>query len=123
VAVPLTFLLACLGWVLFRADTASRALDYFQALVNATPAASGLGKMSAPFVDPRFITAFVIAMIGAFAPLLGLGRLIPTDWGSEAPAPTTGSLVARFVLSSALVLASAIVLAMGGFNPFIYFRF
>ncbi len=123
VAVPLTFLLACMGWVLFRAETAGQALDYFQALANATPAAAGLGKISAPFVDPHFITAFAIAMIGAFAPLLGLGRLLPSDGGNAKPAPSTSALTMRFALSSALVLASAMALAMGGFNPFIYFRF
>ncbi len=123
IAVPLTFLLACMGWVLFRAETAGRAVDYFQALINTTSAASGLGKMAAPFIDTRFIVAFVIAMIGAFAPLLGLERLLPVDRENESPTLTSASVVSRFILSSALVLASAMALAMGGFNPFIYFRF
>lgn len=122
-AIPLTFLLACFGWVLFRADNAGKALDYFQALLNTTAAATGLGKMSEPFTDPRFMAAMTAALLGAFAPALGLNRLVPFDWGCTEPQPGTPSLAARFACSALLLLACAMVLAMGGFNPFIYFRF
>ncbi len=122
-AIPLTFLLVCAGWVLFRADTAERALEMFRALGNVTPAATGLGKMAGTFTHPHFVTAFVVGMIGAFAPALGLGRLLPDDWELAMPSPSTPSLLARFAGASLLLTASAMVLAMGGFNPFIYFRF
>jgi alginate O-acetyltransferase complex protein AlgI len=122
-AIPLTFLLVCLSWVLFRANSLAHAGDYLLSLLNATDAAAGLGKMSASFTDPRFITALVAGLLGAFGPALGLSRyLTPEAEGGEPllPAP---AIAQRFVLSAALLLACAMVLAMGGFNPFIYFRF
>jgi alginate O-acetyltransferase complex protein AlgI len=123
VAVPLTFLLVCLAWVPFRAETLARAGDYFMALGNATSAAAGLGKMSAPFTDPRFLLVLAIALLGAFGPLLGWSRpLLASAEGGEPDLPAP-SLVRRFLLSGALMVACAAVLAMGGFNPFIYFRF
>jgi alginate O-acetyltransferase complex protein AlgI len=123
ISIPFTFLLVCAGWVLFRAENAGRALDYFQALVNTTHAASGLGKMAGTFTDPHFIMALTVALGGALAPALGLGRLLPADAGQDQPQPGILALNGRYAVSILLVTAGAIALAMGGFNPFIYFRF
>ncbi len=122
-AIPLTFLLVCMSWVLFRAADLGRAIDYFLSLLNATSAATGLGKMDDAFTDPRFVTALLVALAGAFGPLLGLSRLMQAEGEGGEPLLPAPCLVRRFVLSAAVVVAAAMILALGGFNPFIYFRF
>jgi alginate O-acetyltransferase complex protein AlgI len=122
-AIPATFLLVCLSWVLFRAETLAQAGDYFLSMANATAAATGLGKMRSAFLDPRFLLALAVGLLGAFGPALGLSRLLSGEAEGGEPLLPAPALVRRFLLSAALMLACAMVLAMGGFNPFIYFRF
>lgn len=123
VSVPLTFLLVCAGWVLFRAESPAQALAYYLALAHRTPAALGLGKMAGLFTHPHFVIAFTVGALGAFAPALGLGRWLPRDTGGKTDALATPALAARAAGTVLLLTASAMTLAMGGFNPFIYFRF
>jgi alginate O-acetyltransferase complex protein AlgI len=107
-AVPVNFLLVCLGWVLFRAETLPAALAYYRALFafDAAPLASVCP-------DARGWTVLGLAALAVFLPGRHLDRL------SEG----TGRVWLRFATAVLLLILSAAALANSGFNPFIYFRF
>jgi alginate O-acetyltransferase complex protein AlgI len=116
IGVPLTFVLVCVGWVLFRSASLAQAGNYLLSMAGAfaddpTPA---------PFVcmDPRTVAALVVAATISWVPLRqsGLARIrvaMGTPW-FEA------------VRSAALLLLlglSVLALASLDFSPFIYFQF
>ena len=114
-AVPVTFLLVCGGWVLFRAETLSHAGHYFAALAGAH------GSLGWPNgIASR--STWVLAL----APLCVWG---PAGWARlTIHAPVGGSFgrwnaPLRYGFAWLLLVLSAAALATGQFNPFIYFRF
>ena len=110
-----------MGWVFFRADSLGHATAFLKAMAGLGMG-SGLAYHTGLYVDAQLTTAVVAGVIGS-APLLPLlGRL------RERMALPGGS--ARLVWSTAelgilslLLVASAMHLASGTYNPFIYFRF
>lgn len=123
-AVPLTFLLVCGGWVFFRAETLAQAGHYFAGLMGH------YGAFAWPdWIVPRD------ALVLALTPFLIWGPAVWSRWmrGRRAPAPasppaepTGGAGVrdyARFGLILILLVLSLAALSTGHFNPFIYFQF
>lgn len=123
-AVPRTFLLVCAGWVFFRAETLRGALGYFQALAGRGATAPELAQfLHTELGDPRIRLALALAAFVAFAPTAALQNWF-RDWTLRMDAPWAGlRLTWRFAVSMVLMLAVSMSLALGGFNPFIYFRF
>lgn len=107
-AIPLNFLLVCLGWVLFRAETLPAALAYYRALF-----AFDAGPLVQVRPDAQAWTIFAVAMAAVFLPGRHLDRL----------SPGAGFVWLRFATAMVLLILSAAALANSGFNPFIYFRF
>jgi alginate O-acetyltransferase complex protein AlgI len=108
------------GWVLFRCDTLSHALDYYAALVGATqvdPIRHPFAQHFNALVATTLVVAIVFATplarrIGAWRDRLADGSMR----GTIVLAADVGWLALVFV-------ASASMLAAGTYNPFIYFRF
>lgn len=123
VAIPLTFLLVLIGWVFFRADTLTRALQYLGTMVGRHAGATvGSGALRDTLADPLLLLALAVGTLVAIAPLLGLGGL--RDWRVGSPARAeTFTLLARFAVCLLLLLGCLMALMTGAFNPFIYFRF
>lgn len=118
-AVPTTFLLVLIGWVFFRAENLAAAVGFLRAM-------AGLGAAPQPLdtlADARLLTALAAGSAVAWAPLV-TGRPLWRDWSiaGDAPRPLLG-LVPRTAATLLLLAASALPLYLGGFNPFIYFRF
>ncbi|HEY6000019.1 MAG TPA: MBOAT family protein, partial [bacterium] len=70
-AVPLTFLLVALGWVLFRAPSLAHALAYWRRLFD--PAAFGAAQAAVPlgeFIGNRAWAMLAVAAALSFGPLL-----------------------------------------------------
>ncbi len=120
-----TMLFWSLGMVIFRSDSFTGTIHYFEAL-------SGLGQSSAPQPLARYVNnqtlwalAFGIPFCG---PLWGwikgacsrLGQATPA--GCRPAVQVFGSAL-ELTLVLGLLLLSAIWLAGGTYNPFIYFRF
>ena len=114
-----------MGWVLFRSNTFAEAHDFFRALF-------GLGHPSTPqplarYLGNQAVWALVFG-VPFCAPLWGWIKQTGGKLGQAAPACCqTGvqvlGAVLEVVLVMGLLLISAIWLAGGTYNPFIYFRF
>ena len=121
-AVPLTFLLVALGWVLFRARTLGHALGYFRRLFD--PAAFGAAGAAVPigeFISNRAWAMLALAAILSFAPLLLGAPARPEPVPADGPLSPAGRW--RYATAIALFVLSCGALATSTFNPFIYFRF
>jgi alginate O-acetyltransferase complex protein AlgI len=108
------------GWVLFRCDTLTHALDYYAALAGAGGADPSRHPL-AQHLDA--LTAATLAAAVVFATPLArdIGR-----WRDRvAVLPVRAVLVHGADLGwlAGVLLASAAMLAAGTYNPFIYFRF
>lgn len=112
-------------WVLFRVEELDDALSYFAAMYGLGDAHRMLPQVAME-VDPVLL-ASVVAGIALSLPLRPWLKSRWTAWiGSEAYTGTATEHVvhtARMLLMSGILLLSASSLAVGSYNPFIYFRF
>lgn len=118
-------LIACLGWVWFRATDLDHALAYFAALAGQ----SGNGFMATEIrllLTPSFALAALVATALAvtlreqrIAALRALTRPLPSIQVLQA---TPARLVGRFCVA-ALFALSLLSVAASAYNPFLYFRF
>lgn len=121
-----TLLAVIAGWVLFRADTFSQALTFFQNMIGfatATAAAQPIQR----YLTNQVIWTIVVGMIFSMPVLSWLGacskRLAPRfseDFRSLARA--TGAILESVWLIALFIICAA-WLAGGTYNPFIYFKF
>lgn len=95
----LTFSIVCLGWVLFRSENFSQALEYYGLLVS--PGADRLARFAEISVRAWW--------------MLGAGVLF-VIWRSR-------ELMSSWTVALGLYLLSVISLINASFSPFIYFRF
>jgi len=116
-SVPLTFLIASLGWIFFRTTDFHHATQFIAQLFSfrfdAGPGAIELG--------PKFFSALGVAVTFAFIGKSKVGNTLVQFYGNA----TTGiaSLSFKFLTGFLLLVWSIGEIAAGGFNPFIYFRF
>ncbi len=116
-AIPrraLTFLLAVLGWVLFRSLTLGDAADVYAAMFSFQ------GGQLPTVLDDALVTPAVLALIFGVASTLMprdlvIGRVVEGRWSG-------GPLAARIAVMALLPFA-AITVAAGSFSPFLYFQF
>ncbi len=114
-----------LGWVLFRANTFPEASHYFAALF-------GFGQPAHAQPLHRYVGTEVIWALGVGAVFSALPwhtvKALAGKWAGKLPAQPQAVLAnlghaIEIVLVLALLLLSALWLAGGTYNPFIYFRF
>jgi alginate O-acetyltransferase complex protein AlgI len=121
-----TLLVVSVGWVLFRADSVHQATAFLKAMAGLGSGA-GLEYHTGLYIDSQLILALVAGAIGS-APVLPMAVRIREAVVARAPGLVGVGLNAGFGLAdvaghSLLLLASAMLLAAGTHNPFIYFRF
>ena len=116
------------GWVLFRAATLPDALVFFRTLLGF-PAGAGGGSVE-PFLRTELALVLPAALLGAtpFVPFLAQTWewLVHSQAGRRRWAAS--ALQAAWAFGDvagcmAVLLASSALLAVGTYNPFIYFRF
>ena len=112
-----TLLVVVLGFVLFRADTLAQGFAVLGAMFS--PAAGDAAATAEFFalLSPAAVLAFLFALLLA-TPVFRLLRQKAQDAGRLAAYDC-----AAYAGSLALFALSALSLASGGYNPFIYFRF
>jgi len=121
VAVPLTFLLVTLGWVLFRANNLPHALGYFRRLFRLEGFFAEVPKFPLDsLIGARGWTMLAVAAALSFLPLARAWWRGGGEIAVDSAPPATAW---RYALSLALLGLSAAALATSTFNPFIYFRF
>lgn len=113
-SVLLTFLVVNLGWVLFRADTMTQAIDFYKALFTFE---SGLMVT----LTPRFWFVFALALLFSFITLLRKGQLLQDKIFADSYGARFSWVM--FGLTAMLFVLSVGSLLVTDFNPFIYFRF
>jgi alginate O-acetyltransferase complex protein AlgI len=121
-----TLLVVSVGWVLFRADTMPQAAAFLKAMAGLGKGL-GLEYHVGLYVDSQLVLALLAGAVGS-APLLPFIIRVRTAAVSRAQGILRMGLDAGFALAdlaghSLLLLASAMLLAAGTHNPFIYFRF
>jgi alginate O-acetyltransferase complex protein AlgI len=97
-----TFMLVCLGWVLFRSETLGKAMHIFADM-------AGLGGVGS-------LQLFPVTYLAS----LGLAALIAFFFSNSWEINLRPRLVYAYVLAGMLV---ASVLLLGGASPFLYFQF
>jgi alginate O-acetyltransferase complex protein AlgI len=120
-----TLLVVMAGWVLFRADTFTAARHYLLALFGANNASA-----AQPYVQYATFPVLLAIGLGTLfsGPIWGwikevCGKLARTTPMPYRPALQAVGFAAEFGLMVALFIISAVWLASGTYNPFIYYRF
>jgi len=121
-----TLMVVAVGWVLFRADSMGQAAAFLQAMAGL---GRGTGLQYHPdlYIDAQLVLALVAGAIGSapVLPLLASARtkLVLSATGLSRTGLNIGLGLADVTGHSLLLLVSAMLLAAGTHNPFIYFRF
>jgi alginate O-acetyltransferase complex protein AlgI len=121
-----TLLVVSVGWVLFRADNVGQATAFLKAMAGLGSGV-GLEYHIGLYIDSQLVLALVAGAIGS-TPLVPLVVRAREAVVARATGILHAGLDAGFALvdvagHSLLLLASAMLLAAGTHNPFIYFRF
>ena len=111
-AMAITFFFTLMGWVLFRVETFSNSLDFYNALFSFNVSELGFSK--------HFWAVFVLALFIAILP-----GILPIE--KNLNGIYENIKLNRFVLKTlaTLILLSLCIteVEVSSFNPFIYFRF
>ena len=113
-AMLLTFLTVAIGWVLFRTETLSDALQFYQAMFAFR------GGLSFQW-QPQIVILILAALI-SFAPITKLGQKTMDKLFSDHYSKKRLTFLILLILLIILPLSVG-SLASNNFNPFIYFRF
>lgn len=121
-----TLLAIAVGWVLFRAETMAQAAAFLKAMLGLG-AGSGLAYHPGLYLDAQLWLAIIAGVIGSapLVPLLSQVRETALRASKGVPRRLVQAVtgVAEIAALSLLFLTSAMHLASGTYNPFIYFRF
>jgi len=108
-------LVIVVGWAFFRSATIGQAVDVIAAMAGAGGGSGGSYSVW-QFLPPDVLVVLLAGMVGSTPVIPWLGARLAA-W---APAPRDAVAVAAL---GGVLLASAMQLAAGTYNPFIYFRF
>ena len=114
-SIPLTFLIASLGWVFFRTADFHHAQLYFGQLFASVP------HFASVDISAKVVTAGIIAAVFAFIGHTKMATRLVHFY--SIPTARNSVVVAQFLSGFLLLVWSIGEIAAGGFNPFIYFRF
>jgi len=114
-----TLLVVVFGWVLFRSDSFSYALDYLKGMLTLQSGADM--KVTALFYLDSFNTFVLIAAALFSFPLAGALRTLFRDKLLAGKDAAYEAL--RIACLAALLFWAALNVIDSGYNPFIYFRF
>ena len=114
-SIPLTFLIASLGWVFFRTADFHHAHLYFGQLFASVP------HFASVDISAKVVTAGIIAAVFAFIGHTKMATRLVHFY--SIPTARNSVVVAQFLSGFLLLVWSIGEIAAGGFNPFIYFRF
>jgi alginate O-acetyltransferase complex protein AlgI len=117
-AMLFTFFITLIGWVLFRADNLSHAIEYLDAMFSF----AAQGQQLIP--ERKFIIILLLAILFSFsAAVRGVENWQVKVLGSGDAGMRGGDVAWRLGFSLIFFLFSLAAIISSGFNPFIYFRF
>lgn len=112
----ITFFVAILGWVVFRAETLPEAIHYYRSLLSF-----GQG-FSIPAVSIEFKVTMIIALAFSFLAIIPLLEKLQVQWLAKTDSSIVVTAIKTLVAIVLFVFCLTMITA-SGFNPFIYFRF
>ena len=114
-------LVVVIGWVMFRSPDFAHALTYLKIMAGlGHPGETTFG--AAWFLTTDVVLAFIAAFIGSLPTLPWLTSHL-ARWSDSAALPRLLLAGAEVVLPLGLLMLCTMVLALGTYNPFLYFRF
>ena len=118
----LTFLVVCLSWVLFRADSLSTAIDLYGAMFGAHGTSSrAFAGLEVPYKQAQFyhllLAALVISVATPTAPVVA--RTV-VQWVQGLRFSRLGTVASALFLGG---LLGWCVERFGRHSPFLYFQF
>lgn len=113
-----TLLVVCIGFVIFRADTMTQALQVISQMFCGWDFSSVKMIFILEQLTPMFIFTFIVAIVGS-TPLV---EKIQKRWNRESLAGVIFQ-PASYIFTVILLFLCMLSLASGTYNPFIYFRF
>ena len=121
-----TLVVVMVGWVLFRAETFEQALAFLGAMTGYAPTGA-LQHTFASFWGTELALAIAAGVIGSTPWLPALSRwrerLVLPGAGERRRALDGVFCFAGVALLAAVLVACAMALSAGTYNPFIYYRF
>jgi alginate O-acetyltransferase complex protein AlgI len=121
----LTLLIILLGWVLFRAENLSQALIFYSMMFGFMEKQIGSYPLIM-LVDTKMgleLTLATLLSLPLYPTLLKLTESCTTGSGRKQIISQAGRFVLQLTLIASLTYFTVINLAIGAYNPFIYFRF
>lgn len=113
-----TLLVVCIGFLIFRANTITQALQIIRQMFCGWDFDSAKMIFAVEQLTPMFIFTLVLAIVGS----IPLVEKIQKRWNGEFLMRTILQ-PASYVFTVILLLLCMLSLASGTYNPFIYFRF
>ena len=112
-------LVTVVGWVLFRSATLGDAGRFLTAM-SGLGTGSGLEYHTGLYLNPELVLILAAGIVGSTPVLPALAR-----WRArlESTGPGIAVEAARLLGLGAILWGSALLMAAGTYNPFIYFRF
>ena len=112
-----TLFIIIIGWVFFRADNLTLAVDYIQKLF-AFDFSSERALFFSDFFELETLIAFTLAILFCFPTYSFIKNFVTKKWSNN--------IVLRlsyYVFVLVLLFTSIVYVTAGSYNPFIYFRF
>lgn len=106
----MTFVIVCIGWVFFRADTLSRTWEYLKSLAGAGRLPHSVDALAATIYTPYHLLMFAVCAIIVWC--------APQTWNFTAKLTP-----ARAGICLGLLCISIVFLWTQTVNPFLYFQF
>jgi len=113
------------GWVLFRTDSLTHAVQYLKSLLWLGPTVSGQYYLEMYWDNEVLVTTMIggIAALPVASAMKGLVSRMGETSGAFARAVAFGYPLAYILLLGSLFLLSCMAVAGGTYNPFIYLKF
>ncbi|HSY88732.1 MAG TPA: MBOAT family protein [Verrucomicrobiae bacterium] len=121
IAHAYALLVVVIGWVMFRSPDFPHAMTYLKIMAGlGHPGETTFG--AAWFLSTDVVLAFIAAFIGSLPTLPWLTSRL-SRWSETAALPRLFVAGAGVVLPLGLLMLCTMLLALGTYNPFLYFRF
>ena len=114
-SIAITYFITLIGWVIFRADSAEFAFAYLGKMFSFS------GSETFVYFNYKFWTMIVVGFIFAFITMFKTGLKLENFMFFKSHKKY--EIIPVMIILVSLLLLSAMHISIGGYNPFIYFRF
>ena len=110
----ITFLLVIIGWIFFRSENFSGALNYLHSMFSISGNISQISEIYHVVIGPDKFLYLSLGLLFSFYPFEKINEKIQDD---------DSLIMVKSFCCLFLLFFSSVLIAANGFNPFIYFKF